>query len=1289
MEFRILGELEVEEGGRAVALGGARQRALLTNLLLHAGEVVSADRLIEDLYGAHPPATAAKSLQAHISRLRKALGGEQRLRTRGGGYVLELSEGELDVECFSTLLEEGRRSLSAGQADQAVATFERALALWRGSPLADVAYAEFAQGDVTRLEELHLAAVEELIDARIALGRHGEVIGDLERLVAMHPLRERLRASLLLALYRSGRQAEALDAYQRGRAILVEELGIEPTRLLRELHQGILNQDPALDLPVTEQPSHQVGLAVVTPPGDETVVRDVRKTVTVVFVRLAVAAEGGGMLDPEALRRVTGRAFEMLEAAAGRHGGTIEAVSGDAITAVFGLPFVHEDDALRAVRAAADARASLVELAAVLDDQRAFRLDFRTGISTGEVVAGGSAAAQVRATGEPLTFSARLADGAPSGEIVIDSATREILRDAVVAEPVGDNWRVLEVSEVAPGRVSRFVSVMVGREREGRRLQDAFDQAVSDRSCQLFTVLGVAGVGKSRLVHEFVQQLGEGTLVAAGRCLPYGEGITYWPLLEAVKSVVGLDDASSPDDARAALAQVLEAEQGGEVVAQRVAEMIGLADGVGGAEQFSSVLALFEVLARGHSLVIVFDDIHWGEPTFLDLVEHVAEGARDAPILLVCLGRPELLEARPGWAGGKLNATTALLEPLSDDECGLLIENLVGRAGLATEVERRIAEAAEGNPLFVEEMLLMLIDDGLLARDRGQWVATRKIAAVRVPRTIQALLAARLDRLDETERTVIERAAVVGKVFYEAAVVDLVRDSLQPSVADALGTLARKQLIRPDRPSLGGRAFGFRHLLIRDAAYESIPKEVRGQLHDHFGRWLERAAGDRGIEYEEVVGYHLEQAYRYLAELGTVDGRTRAIARDAAERLGSAGRRAFGRSDAHAGINLISRAVSLLPADDPSRVDLVPNVRAVQGSHDLAWAERVLTEAIETAATTGDRHLAASALVQRGFLRLSTESDVAPAELTEVAERAIVVFDELADEVGLARAWRLVGQAHYLGRCLALSVQALERAFEHALSAGDRFEQQEVVEWFVIALVLGPTPAAEALQRCERLLDQTARQPLLEAEVLGGLAALAAMLGGFEDADELSRRAKETMLNAGESIWAVSFLLAFARTLQGDPSGAERELRPGYETLKRGGETSHFSSHAHELSRAVYEQGRYDEAEQLASESKASARPNDVHSQILWRSSRAKVLARRGEADDAERLAREAVAFAAESDFHPAHADALMDLGHVLQLGGESDAAIVAVQEAIRFYGLKGNLAQGRRARAVLAELRA
>lgn len=1287
MEYRILGELEVEDCGRAVVLGSARQRALLTNLLLHAGEVVSADRLIEDLYGPDPPVTAAKTLQAHISRLRKALGGEQRLRTRGGGYVLELSEGDLDVERFSTLLEEGRRSFAAGNAERAVASLELALSLWRGRPLADVAYADFAQGEVARLDELHLAAVEELIDARIALGRHIEAVGELERLIALHPLRERLRASLLLALYRSGRQGEALDAYQEARATLVDQLGIEPTRSLRDLHQAILNQSPELDLPVADPQPHKEQAWEVPPiPVDGGVMRDVRKTVTAVCVGLAVTAEQGQVLDPEALRRVTGRAFELLEAAAGGHGGTIESVSGEAITAVFGLPFVHEDDALRAARAATDARTGLRELAAALHHERAVRLDFRIGIGTGEVITGGSAAAQARSTGEPLTVSARLSDQASFAEIRIDAATRGVLRETVIAEPVGSDWRLLAMSDVPPSRFTRFDSPMVGRERERRRLQDAFDQAVNDRSCQLFTVLGVAGVGKSRLVHEFLQGLGADTLVAAGRCLPYGEGITYWPLLEAVKSAIGLDDASSPDEARATIAHALKDAHGGEIVARQVAEMIGLAETVGGAE-FSSVVALFEELARVQSLVIVFDDVHWGEPTFLDLVEHLAERSRDVPILLVCLARPELLETRPGWAGGKLNATTALLEPLSEDECGHLIENLVGRTSLAGEVETAIAEAAQGNPFFVEEMLLMLIDDGLLARDNGRWAAIGDVTTVRVPPTIQALLAARLDRLDESERCVIERGAVEGKFFHEGAVVDLVPDALKTSVAESLDTLARKQLIRPDKPSLGGRTFRFRHLLIRDAAYESVPKEVRGELHERFGRWLERAAGARATEYEEVVGYHFEHAYRYRTELGITDEATRVIAHEAAERLGSAGRRAFDRSDAPAGVNLISRAVKVLPAEDPLRVDLIPNVRVVQGMTDLAWAERVLTEAVEASATSGNRRLAASALVQRGFLRLFTEPETTPAELIDVAERAIGVFGELGDEAGLARGWRLIAQAHYLGRRLASCAEASERALVHARRAGDRFEEREIVEWLVIALLLGPAPASQAAQRCERLLAETAEHPLLQSEILSALAMLMCMLGRAEQADELIGRSKSVMEAQGEPIWIVSFWIGIVRTWQGDYGGAEEELRPAYDALKRIGEKSHFSSLAHALSTAVFSQGRYDEAEELTRECEEASRPNDVHSQILWRSIRAKVLAHRGDYEAAEKLAHLSVTFAAGGDFHPAHAEALMDLGHVLELRGEREAAAVSVEEAIRFFKLKGNTLQAERARAALAKL--
>ena len=716
--------------------------------------------------------------------------------------------------------------------------------------------------------------------------------------------------------------------------------------------------------------------------------------------------------------------------------------------------------------------------------------------------------------------------------------------------------------------------------------------------------------------------------------------------------------------------------------------MIGLADVVAGAEEgFVAVRALFEALARGKPLVLVFDDIHWGEATFLDLVEHLADWARDAPILLVCLARPELLGARPGWGGGKLNATVALLEPLSDEECSQLIENLVGQAELAEEVATRIAEAAEGNPLFVEEVLSMLIDDGLLVREDGRWAATGDISAVRVPPTIQALLAARLDQLDENERSVIERAAVAGKVFQEGAVVEL-GSAVRQAVADSLGSLVRKELIRPARDSLGERTFRFRHLLIRDAAYESIPKEARAEFHERFGRWLERTASARAVEYEEVVGYHLEQAYRYTVEVGTVDDAARAVAREAAVRLGGAGRRAFVRSDAPAGTNLIARAAALLPPEDLLRVELVPNVRVVQGlGGDVRWADRVLTEAVEAAATTGDRRLAAHALVQRGLLRLFTEPQVTADELIDTADRSIAVFEEHGDELGLARAWRLKAQAHYLARRGGACADASEQAFKHVRQTDDRFEEQEIVEWLVIALMLGPTPVTEATERCKRLLTECSGEPLVQAEILAALAPLEAMLGHLREADELFGRARAIMDELGEWIWIFSFWNSFIRSWQDDPEAAEHVIRPAYDALKKIGEKSHFSSMCHALSNAVYLQGRYDEAEQLTLECEDASRANDVHSGILWRSYRAKIWAQRGELDAAERLAKEAVAFAIETDFYPAHADALMDLAEVLELADKRAAAALQLNEAIRLYDLKGNVLMAARARARLEEV--
>ena len=1250
VEFRILGRLEVVEHGQALELGGPQQRVLLVALLLDANMVVSADRLIEVVWEGAPPPTAQKALQVHISQLRKLLGRE-RLETQAPGYVLRIEPGELDFDSFERLWREGQLA--------------EALSLWRGPPLAEFAYHELGRREIGRLEERRLRCLEERIDSDLAVGKHEALVAELETLVREEPLREGLRSRLMLALYRADRQAEALQTYQEGRDVLVEELGIEPSRTLRGLQRQILAQDPGLDAPVAAAPRPE--RATVAVPVVSEVAVDVLKTVTALAARIAVVGRDGASVDPEARRHVIVRALAEVERAVSLHGGTVETSTGDALTAVFGLPVVHEDDGLRGVRSAAELSARLTALATELEADARPGIEYGVGISTGRVVAGGMTP---HATGEPLSISLRLSEAAAAGEVLVDEATWRRVRYEVTCESAGDVWRLVDPECAQSSR--RLISPMVGRERERRRLQDAFEQALGDRSCQLFTVLGLAGVGKSRLVQEFLGDLDESVVVARGRCLPYGEGITYWPLLEAVKEAVGLHDFDSREAGREKIRQAFD-QDGAAAMAERVAGLVGLAETESRVEEaFAAVRSLFESLAMKQPLVVVFDDIHWGEATFLDLVEDLADWSRDAPILLVCLARRELLDLRPNWGGGKLNSTTSLLEPLDADDCSRLIENLLGDDELPEAVTTQIVEAAEGNPLFVEEMLLMLVEDEQLVRRAGRWSLASGFEAISVPPTIEALLATRLDQLDGVERAVIERAAIIGKVFYEDAVVALMPETAGSATDLALRSLVRKELIRPERPSLGGQCHRFRHLLILDAAYDAVSKQTRADVHQRFGEWLERAAGDRMIEYEEVVGYHFERAFQCRVELAPADDAARALAHEAGKRLGSAGRRAFALSDPTTGLKLVSRAVSLLAPDDPLRVELVPNVRAVQArNRDLVWADRVLTEAVEAAATSGNRLLAARALVQRGLLRLFTEARVTAEELLESADRSIAVFESFDDELGLARAWRLKAQAHYLARSGGACAGASERALDHARRAHDRFEEREIIEWLVIALLLGPTQVDHALERCETLLTETV-DGSLRAQILGSMAALVTMLRGPADAEELADRSRTILAGVGSEIWIVAFWRSFVHMARHDPVAAEHELRPSYDGLKRRGERSHFSTITHALGTALYLQGRLDEAEAMTRECEDACQPNDVHSAILWRSTRAKILAATGSIDDAERLGREAVALAATSDFLLARAQSSLDLAEVLTLAGKKASAASSTEEADRLFALKG-----------------
>jgi class 3 adenylate cyclase len=584
----------------------------------------------------------------------------------------------------------------------------------------------------------------------------------------------------------------------------------------------------------------------------------VRKTVTVVFSDVTGSTALGEQLDPESLRRVMGSYFDEMQAVVESHEGIVEKFIGDAVMAVFGIPVVHEDDALRAVRAAAEMRERLTSLNTDLEKDWGVTIAVRTGVNTGEVVAGDASGGQRFATGDAVNVAKRFEEAAPPGEILLGEPTYRLVRDAVQvepleplglkgkSEPVGA-YKLLSIEGDLPGRARRLDSPMVGRERELSALRHAYERAVGERACHLFTVLGAAGVGKSRLVAEFLSGIDADATIMRGRCLPYGEGITYWPLAEAIRGRFGEDPVPGM--------RIAVAGRESDLITERIACAMGIGGTPGPADETSwAVRRLFESEATRGPLVVVFDDLQWGEPTFLDLVEHLADWARDAPILIVALARPEFLDERPGWAGGKFNATSVLLERLSDDESMELVENLLGRAQLDRDVQARIMGAAEGNPLFVEEMLAMLIDDGLLSRSNGNWVPAADLSQITVPPTIQALLSARLDRLGRDERAVIERGSVEGKIFHRGAVSQLSTDDVRQSVWSHLQALVRKELIRPDRTDLPGEdAFRFRHLLIRDAAYEAMPKELRAELHERFADWLDQIDAEHLAEQDAIL----------------------------------------------------------------------------------------------------------------------------------------------------------------------------------------------------------------------------------------------------------------------------------------------------------------------------------------------------------------------------------------------------------------------------------------------------
>ena len=958
--------------------------------------------------------------------------------------------------------------------------------------------------------------------------------------------------------------------------------------------------------------------------------REQRKTVTVLFCDLTGSTALGERLDPERLRTVLARYFEEVKTIVERHGGSVEKFIGDAVMAVFGVPVVREDDALRAVRAAVEMRDALPRLG----------LQGRIGVMTGEVVAG---TAERLVTGDAVNVAARLEQAAQPGEVLIGQPTLALVREAVEVEPIEPlelkgkaervpAYRLLHV-RAAPERLHD--TPFVGRERELALVREAWERVRVERRCELVTVVGDAGVGKSRLVAEALASV-EATVVR-GRCLPYGEGITYWPVVEVLKQL----DVLPPDDVAAAAIRSLL----GESEASTSAEEIAWA--------FRKTL---EHAAAERPLVVVFDDIQWGEETFHDLIEHVALLSTGAPILMLCMARPELGERRPTWP------VVLRLEAMPDEAVDDLIPQRIPR-----ELRERIARAAGGNPLFIGEMLA---------------IAAETDGAVTVPPTLRALLAARLDQLEPAERSVLERGAIEGEIFHRGAVQAIAPDDTQ--VTPRLAALVRKEIIRPDKPLItGDDGFRFRHLLLRDAAYESLPKATRADFHQRYAAWLEQHGVDL-VELDEIVGYHLEQAYRYGVELGAPDS---VLGARASERLAAAARAARNRGDVLAQVNLWDRAADLVPDGAARPLLLVRFGWALEEGGELARARAAVEEAVALARESGDGQAEWLGRIALAGFRSDQEPEGASENMLREAEAAIAAGEAAGNHEVLARAWGLAADAHNFGSRMGEYAQALDRALPHARRAGDLPLEARLVLYKAPYFIWGPGHVEEGLRFASEVFEQLGHVPGAQSFALHVRGHMRARRGEFEGAfedvsdfrsGERERGREREYAITSDCFWDVCLWA-------GDWKRGEDALREGYVMMERMGLKAGVSKVSLDLGDCVFRQGMIDEAERLSEIGEEVTAEEDMFGTAQWLTLRARVRAARGDLDGAEAFARKALTVPG-NEFPELAAEARLALAETLRLAGDPEASSWAA-EALELYERKGNLVGAARVREFLANL--
>jgi predicted ATPase/class 3 adenylate cyclase len=1024
------------------------------------------------------------------------------------------------------------------------------------------------------------------------------------------------------------------------------------------------------------------------------------KLVTTAYCDVVGSTALGARLGPLVTSQVLDEYGDTVRKVLGERGATVSKRHGDGFLATFGVPELHVDDALRAVRAASALRAAVAGISARLRGEHGVGLEVRIGINTGDVLVVHDADTyEEQLVGSAVHLTKRFEEAARPGEILLGEQTYRLVADAVRAErakPVPVEglpkpqrcWRFLDLR---PTPEDRQLAPLVGRDLELELLTRLFDRAVAEQRPHLVGVLGPSGVGKSRLTDEFALGLGDRATVLRAKCPEIATNVTVWPLIEIVRQAAGITPGDPPEDARARLAGLVRGEERGELVTERMAQMLGFGGSSGLPEgTLWALQRLLRAVARRRPLVVVVDDVQWAAAILLDAIEDLAANLQDVPVLLLSIARPEELALNhAGWPSARPNTFLIDLSPLRVREGEQLVRHLLGDR-VDPDLQALITQEAQGYPLMIEERVTSLRHDDLLVDVGGEWALRSKVTGDGGPETgpvparIRLLYLARLERLSARGRVMVEAASVVGERFHVGDVEALTGASEPSEVAADLQELVGLGLILLDQspvsfplPPGAGSGYKFRHPMIRAVAYGRMADDRRAELHERYADWLTERAGERPHQFDELIVNHFSEAHRYRRRLAPRDERTRVVARKAGERYANAGKRAADRGDTRLVQEWLGPAIQLLPADHPQRREVLPSLaEAQQASGKLEEAARSYQELAKSAKAVDDEKLAMHATIGRLRLLALHEPQRFKDEDRDQIERAIPVFERLGDKQGLAKALHLLAYLHWTRGNLSLAANSADVALRNARAASDAYWEATIIGLLSLVLYWGATPLDEVEGRNREWLTEARTRSMrsLEVTALTVLARVAALKRDTDEARQLVRSANSITTDLGESLTQAADCItqALIEVIDDNLETAEDLLRAGLRQLEEMGGTRPRASVAAMLARVVYLRGRSDEAEELTRICERIAPPDQLDTQIKWRSVRAVSVAR-SEPEEAERLAKEAVGLADKTDQLDSQAEARIDLAEVLRLGGRRREAARELERAIDLYRAKGN----------------